>query len=411
MGMRRVDVQVGVSYRPVQPKLPATCCVVGIAPEGLAPVGQTYHYAKVRSTRNSGVDQIRLNATDDLSGLPGLNSRPPSKIRDTVRLAFAAGAEMVDVVLARIPGLQPWDLHEEEARENLDAFLFDQLGAMVVMPDAGGPPLLTPFASAQTGERWNRIRKTIRRWEESWRERYQIGAFDCPDDRLDSIHQILDETQGGDFLLCGWRGTDLRLRSHGWRSAAGLASGILARKGTGVIQGIEGRVVNLGPGRRIHGNRRLLLGGIDAMASSDTVDEFCVLMDIHPERDRARVRTELTCRRPFRGWPIPAVRTVKAIHYMIREAASHFVFTQVNSMNAFNLSNSLQAVLRPFTSNGMLVGPGGEGPPKIRGSFDRNRDSPSLIADVTAQLQPWCRQIKVNVSLQQGLEPKIEMEI
>jgi hypothetical protein len=414
MAARKVDVEVGIAYRPIQPKLPASCCVVGIAPEGMVPIGQRYHFAKVRSSRGRGsvgADQIRLNPSDDLSGLPGLDSRPPSMIRDTVRLAFSAGARSVDVLLARIEGKNPWDLHDEEARETLDAFLFDQLGAMVVMPDAAGPPSLSHYTELKPSERWHRITRTIRRWEETWRERYQVGVFDCPDGRLEPIHNLLDETQGGDFMLCGWRGADLRLRAHGWRSAAGLTAGILARRNFGVIQGIEGRVVELGEGRRIHGNRRQLLGGDDTLSSLEPVDEFCVLLDIHPNQERARIRSELTCRRPFRGWPLPAMRTVKAIHYMIREAASHFVFTNVNALNAFNLSNTLRLVLRPYIAQGMLIGPGGNGAPKITGSFDRNPTAPALIADITAQLQPWCRQVKVGVSLQEGLEPKIEMEV
>ena len=414
MGMRRVDVQVGITRRPIEPKLPATCCVVGISPEDHPSIGDAYAYARVRSTRGTGdsirVDQIRFRASDDLSALPGLSGRPPSLIRDTVRLAFSAGADYVDVILARVPGRQPWDLDDEEVREVLDAFLFDQLGAMVVMPDAGGPIQLSPFSIEPPTARWQRVSRTIRRWEESWRERYQLGVLDCPTSSMDSIHQLLNETQGGDFVLCGWRGNPQRLLAHGWRSAGGLAAGVLAREGTGVVQGIEGRVLQLGPGRRVHGDRSALLGLEPIIPEVESLDEFCVLMDLHPEQNRARVRSELTCRRPFRGWPLPSVRTVKAIHYMIREAANHFVFTQVNALNAFNLSNSIRSVLGPYTRKGLLVGPDGSGSPKIHGSFDRNPEAPSLIADVTAQLQPWCRSIKVRVSLKQGLEPLIELE-
>ena len=414
-GMRKVDVQVGISRRTIKPKLPATCCVVGIAPEGHPSLGTAFHYALVRSTRGSSqsgpqVHQIRLNRSDDLSGLPGLNSRPPSMIRDTVRLAFKAGADTVDVILASIEGKKPWDLDDPEFRDSVDGFLFDQLGAMVVMPDAAGLAKVSELDDSDNDERWVRIYRTIRRWEESWRDRYQVGAFDCPDLRLDSIHNLLDLTKGGDFILCGWRGSQRRLRAHGWRSGAGLTAGVLARKQMGVIQGVEGRVLELGEGRRIRQNRLEILGE-ETQDTDHSLDDFCVLMDIHPDHDRARVRTELTCRRPYRGWPLPAVRTVKALHYMVREAASHFVFNQVDALNAFNLSNSLELVLRPYISAGMLVGPGGKGAPRIQGNFDRNPLAPSLIADVTAQLRPWCRQVKVHVSLSLGREPQIEVQV
>ena len=286
--------------------------------------------------------------------------------------------------------------------------LFDQLGAMVVMPDAAGPAKVTEFDESDHDERWLRIYRTIRRWEESWRDRYQVGAFDCPDLRLDSIHNLLDLTRGGDFILCGWRGSERRLRAHGWIRSGFDCRCWLESNGCHSRRGRAGA----GVGRRLPDSTESLGNlGEETQEVDHSLDDFCVLMDIHPDQDRARVRTELTCRRPYRGWPLPAVRTVKALHYMVREAASHFVFNQVDALNAFNLSNSLELVLRPYISAGMLVGPGGKGAPRIQGNFDRNPLAPSLIADITAQLQPWCRQVKVHVALSLGREPQIEVQV
>ena len=88
---------------------------------------------------------------------------------------------------------------------------------------------------------------------------------------------------------------------------------------------------------------------------------------------------------------------------MVREAASHFVFNQVmRSMRS--IFPTVWVVLRPYISAGMLSGQAVRAP-RSKGSIESL--APSLIADVTAQLRPWCRQVKVHVSLSLGREPQI----
>ena len=108
-------------------------------------------------------------------------------------------------------------------------------------------------------------------------------------------------------------------------------------------------------------------------------------------------------------WSLPALRTVKAIHHRIMFAAEQFVFRPVDSVNAFSLVTALDIVLRPFVEGGALVGPSGEGGPVLTGDTIRNRDAPGLVAEISAQLRPWCQDVKVRVAVDPGQQPSIDI--
>src|SRR4051812_2141284 len=100
---RRVQVRVGTVRTDSRRPESAGLCVVGICPPNWPWMSARYPQARVTDTRfatqNSAVEHLRFTPGQEVDGLPGLSPRAPSRLRDTVRLALAAGARCVDVVL------------------------------------------------------------------------------------------------------------------------------------------------------------------------------------------------------------------------------------------------------------------------------------------------------------------------
>jgi hypothetical protein len=117
----------------------------------------------------------------------------------------------------------------------------------------------------------------------------------------------------------------------------------------------------------------------------------------------------MCCRAPVGQWTIPALRTVKALHWQIVRASSLVTFQLVNPAQTFALQVAINEAIRPFVQAGVLVGPDAAGPPTVTTEMIRDPSAPGLVANISAQIRPWCRDIKIRVGLRSGGTPEIEM--
>jgi len=169
-------VDVGVSPVRRQDAPPPAICVVGLAGEDDPIIGEVFPRALVRNTRFSEdditVEHVRLSSREAVGFLPGLDPDRPSLIRDAVLVALHAGAPSVDIVLARIAGLMPWDLDRPEVTYALEPFLSGMVGTSMLYPDIGGPIPLGPGMGGDIEERVDRLIRTVRAHGSRWVERY-----------------------------------------------------------------------------------------------------------------------------------------------------------------------------------------------------------------------------------------------
>lgn len=353
------------------------------------------------------VEHVRLQARDSLKGLPGLDLAVPSRVRDAVTVAIHAGAPFVDVVLARVEGLKPWDLDRPEVIDALDPFLSGLYGAALVFPDLGGPLPVGPGTAAPMEERVDRFVRAVALHGPRWVERYQIGLLDHPGAEGEEENRLLEGAFGYDVSICRWRGGRDPLRAHAWRSAAAIVGGIVAFHEGEVAWGLAGQTVNLPQGRIFARDRQLDLS-VGRFRYPEFQDNHYFVDVVPDEHGRARVVSEAGLRLSLGEWSVPAMRTAKAIHWRIMHAASRFVFESADEGQAFALASAVTHSVSPFTSRGVLTGAGGEGPPIVRGSVVRIPGEHGLRVDITAQLRPWAQNVAVRVSLRPGAQPVLE---
>ena len=110
-------------------------------------------------------------------------------------------------------------------------------------------------------------------------------------------------------------------------------------------------------------------------------------------KNYGQVISEISTRRPNFEWPLPVLRTVKAIHQALTRASELFVFRPVKEVEAISLKNAIELVLTPFYNLGIVVGPNGEGTPEVSAVALPDYSVPMLSADLTTQIRPWCQNI------------------
>ncbi len=410
---RGVSVRIGRTRpAPVRADQPSLC-VAGICP-GEAPwLADLYPDAVVHDTRfrtaDAAVEHVRLRARHDVARLPGLRGEAPSRLRDAVHVALTAGAPQVDVVLARGAGLQPWDLDDRAFAELVEPFLAELLGAAVVLPDTGGPPDLGLGRPEPDDDVLRRTATAIRRFSTIFQQRYQVGLFDVPALDAEQRVELFRRCAGSDVALCCFRGTERARAVHGWRPAAAALGGLLAADRDQLGAGVVGRSVTLPPGRAVPRSRREELALDDPVEPVRRGDDALVMLDLHRVRDRAVVVGDATLRQPVGEWSLPALRAVKAVHHRVVRTAERFVFRAADDAQAMALANALDQALRAWTARGLLVGAGGEGPPRIRGGVDAIPGQPGLHAVVDCQLRPSSHNVVVRVAVRPGEQPEVEV--
>lgn len=409
---KRIDIKVGLTRaRSERSKVP-TVCIVGIAPEGYPWLSERFPEARVKVTRMNGdateaVEQLRFSSKSERGPLPPIASALPSRIRDAFRLLLSAGAPEVDILLVRGQGLMPWDLDKPQVSEFLNPFLGEMPGTMLVYPDAGGPwpnnraGLVSPF------ERLSRLRGAVRNFSQQWSDYYQLAFMDLVQGTPQETRQTLLGIAGHDVVLAHWAGSHDRIRRHGWRPGCAALAGYLATQGRDLTQSVLGRNINLGQGRYFVRSRAVELGMPEPPPLDSVVADTCAVLELDEIYDRAEVTSTPTFRRPLGEWDISSVRTVKLIHQKLVQASDMFVFRPAREFEATALAANIDLALRPFFERGIVVGPGGNGPPVVSSGVIRDPQAPGLYADLMAQVRPWCQQVSVRVMVKMGGQPQL----
>jgi hypothetical protein len=409
---KRIDIDVSL-VRPKSPRaqLPRLC-VVGIVPYDFPIISEVSPNCTIRKSLfamgQPFVEQVRLSSIIQAKLLPAINNQFPSKLRDSLISILTCGTDEADFILARAPGVRPWDLSNQQVVEMIMPFFNDVPGAMIVFPDAGGPWPRGWKNEDFVAERQTNLINTIKIYSSAFSENFQLAFCDIMDLPDAEAKYYLHSLLGNDVSLCSWSGSFYNLQRHGWRSAASFVAGYLAKRVDVVTQSLVGHQINLGSGRKVVASRAPLLGGAVREPIPPSYEDNCVVLDIVANGNKATVLSEFTMRRPRYEWNIPAIRTVKAIHQSLRQAADIFVFRPVQKVEAIALATAVEMVLNPFYELGILVGPSGEGKPSVEGDAIPDNIEPMLSVELSAMVRPWCQNINLKVMVKSGMEPLIE---
>ncbi len=412
---RPISVQIGVSPRMKRDSSPPPMCLVGLASWKQQPLSQLYPQCLVRNSVMTDddvfVEHIRLHSREALHLLPGLEFGRPSRIRDAARIAIAAGAKSIDLVIARVRAgeaeFEPWELHRPEFVFAIDPFLAQLVGTTLVYPDIGGPVSVGPGTSHEIEERVHRFRQTVAAHKSRWTERFQLALLDDPGVTGTLGHSVLRSAIATDSAIVRWAGEPDQLRGHGWRSGGALVAGLLASRPQDLLSGVSGFRVPLAPGRAVDSGRARDLFMGDRYRASLPEDGYYV--DVVPDgKGSAYIRSEATMRAPVGSWSIPAIRVAKVIHWRVMQSASRFVFESADIGRAVGLSTAVSKAVRPFVRVGVLTGPGEESEPIIRGGVVRDPAQPGLRVEITAQIKPWAHRMNLRVNLRPGGSPVVK---
>jgi hypothetical protein len=409
---KRVNIDVSL-VRPRSPRarLPRLV-VVGIVPYDAPVISEVAPKTMIRQSHiregQPYVEQVRLSSIIQARLLPSIDMKYPSRLRDALIGALSVGVDEVDFILARVPGIAPWEFDNQEVVEMLMPFFNEVPGSMIVFPDLGGPWPRGYLGNTTNDEQRRRLLLAAKIYGSVFSENFQLGFFDLPQLPTRDLEQVFASLRGSDISICAWSGSELNLRRHGWRSSAIFTASYICKRLDMVTQSVVGHQISLGAGRKIVYDRSSLLGAEDAEGLPLIMEENCTILEINRKGDHAEVLSEFTMRRPRYEWSIPTLRTVKAIHQSIRQAADMFVFRSVKKIEAIALETAVSMVLNPFYEMGILVGENGVGKPVVKGEALPDHAIPMLSVDLSAMLQPWCQNINLKIMVKSGMEPQIE---
>ncbi len=451
---KRVQIDVSLarphSTREEFPRL----IVFGIVPYNAPVISEVAPNTMIRRSSSivdgPYVEQVRLSSVLQGKLLPGLQQN--SRLRDSLQSILTSGAKEVDFILARKQNVKSWQLDEVDIAGMFVGYLNINQGSICVFPDAGGPwprsieytdsnlwsslpkennhhlpmeRLLSsnsyedPYPTDEFYQRIAGIRNIKNMYSSYLSDNFQIGLLDFPfsyskfTDPIfceEELPKIIHSLQGGDFLLCSWAGSFLKMQQHGWRCASSFVGGYLAAREDILTQSVIGHSFHLGTGRQITIERSSKLGGYKHKMIPSRLDDYGLVVEISSRRgnDFGQVLSEISTRRPDYEWPLPVLRTVKAIHQALTRASELFVFRPVKEVEAISLKNALEMVLTPFYNLGIVVGPNGEGTPQVSAVALPDYAEPMLSADLSAQIRPWCQNISLKVMVKSGSQPQIE---
>ena len=412
---RRVNIDISMARPQSERESLPRLVVIGIVPYESPIISEVSPGSSIRrSPNNYGepyVEHVRLSSVAQTRLLPGIDGALPSRLKDSVRSILDMGCNEVDCILVRGPQIAPWDLTAQPVMELVMGYFTEIPGAMIVFPDAGGPwPRSwhgTPTPNVQAEQSRNLI-DAVRIYGPNFAENFQIGFMDMVPIADTAVRDLINSVQGYDMSLCCWSGSSDGMRTHGWRSAAAFTAGYLNKRVDVVTQSLMGHDIPLVGGRKIVSNRARLLGGNEHLPQSSDLTDNCVVLSIHESGRTAQVQSEYTLRRPRYEWSIPVVRTVKAIHQSLKQAADMFVFRPVKDVEAIALEKTVEMILNPFFERGILVGAEGAGRPTVTGEALPSHSEPMLSVNLSAMVRPWCQNISLKVMVKSGSEPVIQ---
>ena len=412
---KRVNIEVSLA-RPQSSKqsLPRLV-IVGIVPFDSLVISDISPGALIRrSPKNQQdpfVEQVRLTSLAQARLLPGIDASHPSRLKDSVTTILDLGCNEVDCILVRVPGVECWDLSNQSVVEILMEFFTEIPGSMIVFPDAGGPwPRSWSMHSVNRvndGQPRNLI-SCIKSYGPVFADNFQIGFMDMVQEDPQDARHTLNSVQGYDITLCSWAGNADGMLAHGWRSSSAFLAGYINKRVDVVTQSLVGHEMPLVGGRKIVASRARLLGADQLSAVSDGISDNCAILSIDMPRKKIQILSEYTLRRPRYEWSIPVMRTVKAIHQSLKQAADMFVFRPVKQVEAVALEKTVEMVLNPFYERGILVGAEGSGRPSVSGEALPSHDQPMLSVNLSAMVRPWCQNISLKVMVKSGEEPVID---
>ena len=412
---KRVSIEVSLA-RPQSSKqsLPRLC-VVGVVPFASPIISELSPGALIRRSNWNGrdpfVEQVRLTSIAQASLLPGIDASHPSRLKDSVTSILEMGCNEVDCILVRVPGVYSSELTNQSVVEMLMGFFSEIPGAMIVFPDAGGP-----WARAWSLDRERMLHPDqsrnlmdcIQTYGPLFAENFQLGFMDMVPDAPQDIIHTLNNIQGYDIALCSWTGDMDGMFKHGWRCGSAFLAGYINKRVDVVTQSLVGHEIPLVGGRKIIANRARLLTSSGPLPYADMLSDNCAVLSIDSRGRKAQVTSEYTLRRPRYEWSIPVIRTVKAIHQSLRQAADMFVFRPVKKVEAVALEKTVEMVLNPFYERGILVGAEGKGRPSVIGEALPSHTQPMLSVNLSAMVRPWCQNISLKVMVRSGEDPVIE---
>lgn len=403
---RAWTVRVGVDATTPDPVVFPTVVVVGLAPARSRRLTECYPAYRVGSLSSRDgaevVDHVRLSPGIDPGALPGLEIGQPSLVRDTVRILLAAGCPTVDVVLARLPDLAPWQVGRPDAMTLLRPTVEALTAVPVLFPDAAGPVRIglvdTPIEA-----RLANLVQTVVTWAPTLRRAYQIGVVDVPPAAEGLSVSALDAMSRSDFVACAWEGAGVSLREHGWRNASAVVGGLIATT-TSPAASLIGRTVNLPHGRSTSGGRRAIELGMPQITRRvpTAIEHGVSVVRLSDDGGRAELLSEPALRGLPGTWPAPLLHAVKLVHDRLVFASNLFVFREANGAQAFLLQGALRMALREFEEAGVLTGPTADEPAQIQVGHHGGPEMPSLIAHVSAYVRPWVHRLDLQLAVRPG---------
>lgn len=353
--------------------------------------------------RRDGVSAERatVSSPEHALRLPGLADQG-SALRDAARLALLAGAPCVDVMLVRVPERELAAPLEGRTIHLVTQLLDRAPSCAVVFPGAGA----RWGAAPEDRPAW--LARLVHEMAPAWRARRQAALFDLAE-QAELPSSLFAELAGADAALCRFRGSDLGLAAHGWRSAAAVFAALLASGAPGT--GLVGCRVPLGAGRRSARSwiPELTLRRVVEASPSSTPALPSAEILIQEDGASGLVLSEGSLRAPTGEWPLSTLWATGRIHDALIEAAERFVFRAATPSEAALLSAALHRALRPWVERGLLVGPGGAGAPLVSTLAEATARPPALTSTLEAMLRPWQRRITVRLTLPPEGSPRTEL--
>ena len=340
-------------------------------------------------------------AVSDLKTLdrfPG--TREGSNLRDLIGLALRAGAPMVHVILH--------DRDDGESAHRLVSDIYDQFPlALIVFAD------FSLWASREPA--WHiKVGRGLKAWKETLRENHQVGLFDLPPITVDrwgrpsgpeglveAVQDIYWTCDGVDVAAFTWTGEPNGLRRHGWRSAAAVAAGLLAKTDGGAPTArLLDREVVLPGGRYGTISRAYELDSRPWTVSlPDAIRPLVNAVKLDDDGQTATFDGQVLLRP---DWEIPAHRVLRFLYYGLYQAAQASVFRPANQMEALALAERLTDSTKLLVANDLVIGPSEEGGPEVTAWVENTENGPSMVAEISAQLRPWGKDIDLKFRLSGG---------
>lgn len=233
-----------------------------------------------------------------------------------------------------------------------------------------------------------------------------------------TLEEGLHTLEGLDGAVVAFTGSYNGLRAHAWRSGAALAvralvgetdfaraAGddpvVMARLAAAEV--LERRRISLPSPRRCAESLipSLTPGFPLGFRLPERLSTLLIPLQLQEDEVHARFEGQISLHAPLGRWPLPALRTIKALELHIRKVAEQFVFRPVDELQALELNRILTLGMADYISSGALV-PALEDQPLLQTQAVREAP-PALVATLQATLRPWACQLRVRLNIRNAV--------